>query len=354
MKQRRAKILQYSNDLGCDSAATMEPKNLFYMTGFWGEAAGLLEEDDRITIIAPELEADRARSESTDCDVVVAERGTGLVSSLVARIGARRVCVDCQTYGTMISIMRSIPSAIPSAIPFTKARSIKDNTEVSILRKASRIIDDMFELCVQKIRLGMKESELQAELISHAASHQMFDTGYPFTLNPLIVAGGPNGALPHAQVTNRRFASGEMIVVDITLRYQGYVSDATRTFALGPVTDEARRIYDTVREAQRLGLKAVRRDTPCKAVDYVCRRAIEDAGYGEYFVHSTGHGVGLDVHEEPVISARSTEQLSAGMALTVEPGVYIPGRLGVRIEDSVIVRERPEIMHKFAKDLITL
>ena len=149
---------------------------------------------------------------------------------------------------------KSIPRLTQSSEPFYNARIIKDCAEVRILKKASSIIDQMFELCTQTIKKGRSESDLQAILMSFAIANDMHDTGYRSTLNPLIIAGGPNGALPHAQVTKRKFANGDMIVVDLTLRYKGYVSDATRTFGLGSISKEARTVYEIVKESQRAGL----------------------------------------------------------------------------------------------------
>ncbi len=354
MKQRRDRLLRFAGEMGCNAVATLEPENLFYMTGFWGEAVGLLEDGGRTTIVAPALEAERARAESVDCDVVESGRGAEMMSYLTSRIKSGRVCVDCQNYHTMQSIKRSAPGVEPSSEPFHSARVVKDSAEIATLKKASGIIDEMFELCTQKIGRGQKESELQANLMSYAVSRQMFDTGYRSTLNPLIIAGGPNGALPHAQVTERRFAEGDLIVVDLTLRYRGYVSDATRTFALGKISDDAARAYDAVRESQRLGLEAARPGARCSEVDGACRDHISGAGYGKYFIHSTGHGIGLDVHERPTISGGSAAELAEGMAVTVEPGVYIPGRFGIRIEDSIIVGERQAVMHGFTKELVVL
>ena len=191
--------------------------------------------------------------------------------------------------------------------------------------------------------------------MSYATENEMFDTGYRSTLNPLIIAGGPNGALPHAQVTNRKFKKGELIVIDLTLRYKGYVSDATRTFALGKISNYEKEIYNIVKESQELGLHTVKPRINCKSVDDACRKLIADSSYGKYFIHSTGHGIGLDVHELPTIGPKSTTRLQNNMAITVEPGIYIPKKFGVRIEDSLIVKDRkPLLLHKFTKDLLIL
>ena len=213
----------------------------------------------------------------------------------------------------------------------------------------------MFVKCQKKIKSGQKESELQSILMSYAVENEMFDTGYRSTLNPLIIAGGPNGALPHAQVTNRKFKKNELIVVDLTLRYKGYVSDSTRTFALGKISNKEKEVYEIVKQSQKAGLKAVKPKIDCKKIDDSCRKIIDDSGYGKYFIHSTGHGIGLDVHELPTIGPRSSTKLEKNMAITVEPGIYIPNKFGVRIEDSLIVTQKnPILLHKFTKELLTL
>lgn len=354
MKQRRKNLLKFAHNIGCDTLAIFEPENLFYMTGFWGEAIGLLEKNGKTTIIAPELEVGRAKEESIDCNVITAERGTGLISSLVSRIKKNKVCTDCQNYSVMMSLKKSVPKIKSSTEPFYNSRIIKDDKEITILKKASKIIDEMFEICSKKMKVGQKESELQAILMSYAINQQMFDTGYKSTLNPLIIAGGPNGALPHAQVTQRKFKKGDLVVVDITLRYKGYVSDATRTFAMGKIPSLANEAYEIVKESQKLGLQAVKPKTDCKNVDFACRKYIEDQNFGKYFIHSTGHGIGLEVHELPTISYRSNTKLQKNMAITVEPGIYIENKFGIRIEDSLIVQDKPIIMHKFTKDLVTI
>ena len=354
MKQRRKNLLKHAQKIDCDTLVTFEPENLFYMTGFWGEAIGLLEKNGKTTIIAPELEVGRAISESEDCDVITAERGSGLISTLIQKIKKNHVCTDCQNYSTMLSLKKSIPDIKSSVEPFYNARIIKDEKEIQILKKASKIIDEMFTICSKKIKVGQKESELQTILMTYAMEQGMFDTGYASTLNPLIIAGGPNGALPHAQVSQRKFKKGDLVVTDLTLRYKGYVSDATRTFALGKISSQANEAYEIVKESQRLGLKSVKLNVDCKDVDSACRKYIEEKNYGKYFIHSTGHGIGLEVHEFPTISYRSNTKLKENMAITVEPGVYLANKFGIRIEDSLIVKDRPIVMHKFTKDLLRI
>ena len=354
MKERRKKLLKFAKKVNCDTLVTFEPENLFYLTGFWGEAIGLLEKNGNTTIIAPELEVGRAIEESQDCNVITGERGIGLLSTLISKIKKNKVCTDCNDYSLMTSLKKSIPKIISSTEPFYNSRIIKDENEIKILKKGSKIIDEMFEICTKKMKVGQKESELQAILMGYAIEQGMFDTGYKSTLNPLIIAGGPNGALPHAQVTQRKFKKGDLVVVDLTLRYKGYVSDSTRTFAVGKIPKQANEAYEIVKQSQELGLQATKPNANCKDVDSACRKFIEEKNYGKYFIHSTGHGIGLEVHEVPTVSYRSETKLKENMAITVEPGIYIPNKFGIRIEDSLIVKQKPVIMHKFTKDLVTI
>ncbi|MGI0062024.1 MAG: M24 family metallopeptidase [Nitrosotalea sp.] len=353
MNQRRKNLLKYCNDLGYDSLVAFEPENLFYMTGFWGEAIGILDKNG-CTIVSPELEMGRAKEESTDCNVVKSERGKGSLATLIKILGKNKVCIDSDSYNIVESLKRSLPDVKSSTDPFYRAREVKDSQEILVLKKASSILDKMYEVCVDKMTIGQSEAQLQTLLMQFAMEQEMFATGYKSTLNPLIIAGGPNSSLPHAQVTNRKFKNGDMVVVDLTLRYKGYVSDATRTFGLGSVSAEAKKVYEIVRQSQQAGLEAVKPNVSCKSVDDACRQIIEKKKYGKYFIHSTGHGIGLEVHELPNLGPSSKAILSKNMAVTVEPGIYIPKKFGVRIEDSVIVGNKVEVMHKFTKELIIL
>lgn len=354
MKERRKNLLKFAQMIDCDTLVTFEPENLFYMTGFWGEAIGILEKGGKTTIIAPELEIGRVKEESENCEILIAERGMGLISSLINYIKKGKVCTDCQNYSTMTSLKKSIPTIKSSIEPFYNSRIIKDEKEILILKQGSKIIDEMYDICFKKMKVGQTESELQTILMSYAIGKKMFDTGYKSTLNPLIIAGGPNGSLPHAQVTDRKFKKGDLVVVDLTLRYKGYVSDATRTFAMGQIPSQEKQVYEIVKESQKLGLKAVKVDAQCKDVDFACRKYIEEQNYGKYFIHSTGHGIGLDVHELPTISYKSDTVLKENMAITVEPGIYLENKFGIRIEDSLIVKNKLIILHKFTKDLINI
>jgi Xaa-Pro aminopeptidase len=231
---------------------------------------------------------------------------------------------------------------------------VKDNEEISAISKTANILDKLYEICKYKIRVGMSERELQASLVYQGLNMGASPPSYKWTLDPLIIASGPNGALPHAQITDRRFKSGDMIIVDLTLRHGAYIADATRTFGLGSISTDMRRVYDVVQESQEAGVKAVSEGVTCGRIDQICRTAIKRSGFNAFFVHATGHGIGLDVHEPPWLRSMNRQKLKKNMAVTIEPGIYLQDRFGVRIEDSVIVTDGVKILSRFTKDLIII
>ncbi len=210
----------------------------------------------------------------------------------------------------------------------------KAAAEIELIRQAARIASQTYEAVLEHVRPGMTEHELAAE-ISYRA-RQLGSEGDAFEI---IVAAGERGALPHGRASNRRLRTGEMVTVDFGCVVGGYVSDMTRTFVLGRATAEQRRVYHVVREAQERAIQALHAGMPARAADAVARQVIEAAGFGEYFRHSLGHGIGRGVHEPPALSPRAPRRarIPADAVVTVEPGIYLPGRFGVRIEDDVHV-----------------
>ena len=228
-----------------------------------------------------------------------------------------------------------------------KGRLIKDAAELDCIKKASSIAEMAYENLLDRIRVGVTEKELALAFEwmcrKNGAEGMSFD---------MIVASGPHSSMPHATVTDRALERGDFITFDFGCVYNGYCSDMTRTVALGCVTDEQQKVYDTVLRAQLAGLSAVKAGALCSAADAAARDVIASAGYGQYFGHSLGHGVGMDVHEGPNLSPKSEATLQDGMVVTVEPGIYLPGKFGVRIEDLVVVNgQKCEILTKNSKDL---
>lgn len=354
MKDRRFAVLNHALRVGCNAVAAFEPENIFYLTGFWGEAIALCTPDG-IKLIAPKLESSRAEKASSNCEVVATERGSELLSTFVSELKKGKACTDCSDYSTVESIHKLGGNISVNAGPFFQARLIKDSVEIEVIAKASRILDKLYEICEEEIAIGLSERDLQAKLVYEGMKMNANPPSYKSTLNPLIIASGPNGSLPHAEVTSREFRRGDMIVVDLTLRHAGYIADSTRTFALGSTTAEMKKVYSIVEESQKAGLDIAKAGITCREVDAACRDLIYDRGYGKQFIHSTGHGIGLDVHEPPWIQMKNNEKLQSNMAVTVEPGIYVQNKFGVRIEDSVIIRGgMPRVLNRFTKDLVII
>lgn len=359
IKSHRFKVLQHASKLGCNVIAAFQPENIFYLTGFWGEAIAICTEG-RASLLAPKLEVGRALQESKECDVIPTERGNGLIDSLISKIHKKITCTDCNDQDIIRTIQNQIGtrSFVVNVEPFFLTRIIKDEEEIKMIEMAAKILDRLYNICKDEIKSGLSERELQAKLLFEAMIMGTYPTSYKSSLNPFIIAGGPNGALPHAQVSDRKFIKGDMIIVDLTLRYKGYIADATRTFVLGTPTSEMKKVYDIVKRSQQGGLDTLRDGVTCSQVDAICRKIISEEGYSECFIHSTGHGIGLDVHEPPWLRIKNEEILKANMAVTIEPGIYLQGKFGIRIEDSVIVTKPSDgsarILNAFTKDLIEL
>ena len=229
-------------------------------------------------------------------------------------------------------------------------RAVKDGAEIAAMEKAIAVAERALGRIVPRIKIGLSERQVAAML-----TQELLASGADSIAFGPIVATGPNGALPHATPTDRKLQRGDLLVVDWGVYVDDYPSDLTRTFAVGEIDPELRRIYDTVRLANEEARKAARPGVSGREVDRVARDVIEDAGYGEYFIHRTGHGLGLEVHEAPDASPTNTRPLTPGNVFTIEPGIYLPDRGGVRIEDNVVVTaDGCRTMTSFSRDLITV
>ena len=211
----------------------------------------------------------------------------------------------------------------------------KDKAEVDAMRRAVKIAQDALAAMIPLIKIGVTEKELSSELVIQLLK-QGSEPEMPFAP---IISGGPNGANPHASPSDRKLQAGDLLVVDWGAAYDGYISDLTRTLAVGEVEDEYKKIHKIVQEANAAGRASAQPGVPCANVDKAARDVIEKAGYGVYFTHRTGHGIGMEGHEEPYMRGDNMQLLEPGMAFTVEPGIYLPGRNGVRIEDNVVITE---------------
>jgi len=232
---------------------------------------------------------------------------------------------------------RSIPGCevVSGNTLFKQLRLHKNEEEIICMRKAALIAQNALEETLKIVKIGVTERKIASELVA-----QMLKAGCDPTLpfDP-IVAGGPNSADPHAAVSERRLQNGDFLLFDWGARYQGYCSDITRTFGIGDISDKQKEIYRAVLSANRAAAAASGPGVTCGSIDDAARKVIIEAGYGKYFTHRVGHGLGLEAHEDPYMFAENRQMLEPGMCFTDEPGIYIPGKGGVRIEDDIVITE---------------
>jgi Xaa-Pro dipeptidase len=240
---------------------------------------------------------------------------------------------------------------IPADDCVSNLRMYKDETEISSMQKAARIAEQALTATLPFVKIGLSERELATEL-----TLQLFRAGcdpqVPFTP---IVSSGPNSANPHATPSERKLISGDLLVIDWGASYDGYFSDITRTFAIGDIESEYIKIGKIVQEANSAGRKSARPGITIESIDRAARAVIDSAGYGKYFTHRTGHGLGMEGHEEPYIRAGNLMHIEPGMTFTIEPGIYLPNRNGVRIEDDVVITSTgAECLTSLPRDVIQL
>ena len=316
------------------------PEDIYYYTGFWGEGLLIILENLNSKLIVPRLERLRALKTSRQCDVVSSERGRGLIDSFLNFIGSS----DIVYYGgsdywiaNIIAKHVGRRNLVPGEEQLKRIREIKDKQEIETIKIASKVIDKLFELAEKEIKINKSEEEIQSILVYEALRMGARFPNYQFTSNPLIVASGPNGSFPHAETSSRKIKNGDLVVLDITLSYDHYVSDATRTFGVGKLSKKIHDIYDVVRIAQERAIQRIKTTNNFADIDLECRKFIKDAGFGEYFIHSTGHGIGLEVHELPWIRPNMDSAIKENMTITIEPGIYVENKYGIRIEDSLVI-----------------
>lgn len=257
-----------------------------------------------------------------------------------------------ENYLTVSEYMLYEKNVNAKLVPFTKEingfRAVKEEWELEIMRKAQAITDKAFAEVCPRIKVGMTELELQAELIY--CLYKNGATGLAF--DPIVVSG-PNSSLPHGVASERVIQEGDFVTMDFGALYNGYCADMTRTVAVGYATEEMEKVYNTVLEAQLAGLAISKAGVPGKDIDGAARKVITDAGYGPYFGHGYGHSLGLEVHENPSPNGRNEKPMPVGAVASAEPGIYLPGKFGVRIEDTcVFLEDGIEILTKSPKKLI--
>lgn len=339
---RSTRLLAGFDEAGCDALVVTHLANIRYLTGFTGSAGVLVVRPDQLTLVTDGRYRDQAAEQLTTAGVdarleigMTAAAQQELVTA--ATSGAGRLGLEA-THVSWAAQRRYGESWFPDAeLVATEGliealRLRKDDGEVARLAAAAAIADAALAAVRHRLGEGPTEADFALELDSQVrhlgADSASFET---------IVAGGPNGAKPHARPGARPIGEGDLVVVDFGATVDGYHSDMTRTTMVGSPSATQRRMLDVVAHSQAMGVAAVADGVECVAVDRACREVIADAGWGDAFLHSTGHGVGLDIHEDPRVGSTSTASLAVGHVMTVEPGVYLSHHGGVRIEDTVVV-----------------
>jgi Xaa-Pro aminopeptidase len=328
--------------------------NIFYLTGFRGTEGTALVTKGDVVLLVDGRYTTYAREVAKGC-VVVETKGKDMgLAELVERYGITKLGFDSfhtvyQNYSSWKDMVPTV-DLVPVDEDIEIIRQCKEPEEVMAVRKALDVATNAFNSIVRNVKVGMTEKEIAAELDyamrRFGAEQPSFDT---------IVASGPRSALPHGRPSNKVITSGEAVIVDFGAQVDGYCSDETVTLSMGKADDEIRKICTIVRDAQQKGTSIVKAGTPVRDVDMVVRGYIEDQGYGEFFRHGTGHGVGIAVHEAPSVTGKTEGLLEEGMVITIEPGIYIPGHGGVRLEDMVLVTDQGgEVLTRLRKDLIEI
>ena len=351
---RIGKLAKIMRERNFDGALISPGSNLYYLTGLKIHEAG-----ERLTVLVVNSEGDfhllaPSLYENTLKDLPVTfwrdgENPYEKLSTIMDELGINdgKVLVEnTMRADWLIEILRnSKVKPHPLSNVMKELRMRKDNGEIRLMEKAAKVADDVFEEILSWDPVGMTERELALKI--ELAIRERSD-GISF--EP-IVASGENGANPHHEPGERKLRRGDMVILDYGAKWKGYCSDITRTIALGKPDEKLVEIYEVVREAQERAFQAVREGVKAKEIDGTARGTIEKAGYGKYFTHRTGHGLGLDVHEEPYIGPDGEVILENGMTFTIEPGIYVPNLGGVRIEDDVVVERRGRRLTRTEREL---
>jgi Xaa-Pro aminopeptidase len=326
--------------------------NVRYLTGFTGTNGACLVSPGERLFLTDFRYVERARAEVRDFERV--EGGRDLLGDLAARLSGRAgfddAHVSVRAHRRLAEKAGEDVELVPAGGLVERLREQKDEGELEAMRAATKIADAAYEEVREQGLTGRTERE-----VARAMVRRMEDLGAHGPSFPPIVAAGAHGALPHAEPRDAEIPAGTLVVIDAGARVDGYCSDCTRTFATGPLSGDAVEVYELVLGAQQEALAAARAGAERREVDGVARRIIDAAGHGEHFGHGLGHGVGLEIHEDPRLTRAAEGTLSEGNTVTIEPGVYLPGAFGVRIEDLVaITADGPEVLTAFPKELVTL
>lgn len=351
IKQIAAKLPEY----GLDAMLVTSEPGEFYAVGFHGEGVALITAGE--SWYYTDSRYIEAAGEQVQTDhVAMPERGSSyraVVDALVKEYGLKNIGFE-EDYMTVSAYRRWSEEVdaqlLPASALLGTLRASKDEAEVSAMKAAQAIAEQALEETLKSLKPGVTEKEIAAlleyNMIRFGAEKKSFDT---------IIASGPNSSKPHAVPSLRKIREGDFVTIDFGCVVNGYCSDTTRTVAVGRPTEEMRKVYDTVLQAQLAGIAAAKAGMSGKEIDAAAREVIAAAGYGEYFGHSFGHSLGIEIHENPNAAPSNPDPMPVGAVISAEPGIYLPGKFGVRIEDVLILSETGcENITKYPKELIIL
>ncbi|HOL50750.1 MAG TPA: Xaa-Pro peptidase family protein [Armatimonadota bacterium] len=354
MKMRLGKLRAQFRERDIDGFIIASYENRYYMSGFSGTAGTLVISADDAVLITDFRYVEQAKAQAPEFRVIM-HKGpmVDTVKEVVAGMGLKRVGFESAriTFSEYALIRDALEGVelVPEKDVVESLRMIKSDEEIALIAEACRITDAAFDHILGYIKPGVTESEIANELVSFMVKHDV-KPSFDF-----IVASGERSALPHGVASDKIIEPGDFVTLDFGGFYRRYTSDMTRTVVVGTPTEEQKAIYDLVLRAQLESIDAAKAGTTGKEVDSVARGIIEDAGHGEHFGHGLGHSVGLEIHENPRFSPADSSLIEPGMVLSVEPGVYVPGWGGVRIEDLVVITDgEARVLSSSPKNLIQL
>ena len=350
--ERISKLQKRLHNLDVDALLFLDIKNIRYLTGFKGSDGALMISKKHNVLMVDGRYTNQAKREVEKSEIFEYREKVDGIEAVISEkkiksVGFESVAMNVITHAKLQEKLKSVV-LVPMPDEIDAVRAIKDKTEIAYLRKAANISFKALCIISALLKPGVREKDIAIEL-----DYQMVRNGAEQVSFNTIVASGINSSQPHAQPGMRKIKNGDIVMIDCGAVYRGYHSDETCTFIVGRTDAKQREVYSLVKKAHDVALNTIKAGVSCKDIDRTARSCIEDANLGKYFTHGTGHGIGLDVHEAPRIADKSEKILEAGMVVTIEPGVYIPNRWGIRIEDMVLVKEKGfEVLTKSPKDFM--
>jgi Xaa-Pro aminopeptidase len=315
--------------------------NFLYFTGTTGAPCLLIPENGESTVYVYSVNCEQVKAEAKGFKVEMLKRGENALEKASAEVKAHKIqrlaldAISYEGYRTLAKTLRGTAKLKAQNNLVWDLRKVKDEKELELMRKAGELTGKGMKVAYETVRVGMKEYEVAAEI-----EYEMRKHGSSGTAFETAVSSGTRSAYPHGGCFNREIKQGSIVIVDVGAKYENYCSDITRTIVAGKPTEKQRKLHEIVKLAHDKAFEAIKPKAKASDADAVARKVIADAGYGDYFVHGLGHGVGLEVHEPPALAPTSKDKFAVGNVVTDEPGIYLIGYGGVRIEDSVLAQKR--------------